>query len=436
MPGQIKTIDAQAAAEEMNRCAGMIRHTPDPVSLISLDHVYLMVNHAFCTAHGKTADQVVGKQVSELWGRGVFDGQIRGALSRCFAGETMHFSGAIPFGILGERYFSVTYYPYIDTEGDISGAVVSSRDITEFKRAADAQEESEQRYRALFQSSADALLVIDAEANIIEANEAARRIFGYTDDELCGLPFGRLFDPDHAHHVAPTTRDSPAWSGRTTESVAARSCGEAFPVDIRLSPVRYRDRAVFLATIRDITEAKKAQEEIAHLANFDMITGFPNRRHFSDLLEGAIARAKRNDSWLALLYIDLDRFKSVNDRFGHHVGDELLAEVAKRIDNTLREIDVAGRIGGDEFAVILESVPSIGDGVAVVRKLLAALSREFRVVQCDVDISASIGIAMYPQHCTDPVRLVRRADCAMYHAKREGSAFCLWSPELSRDESE
>ncbi len=432
MVGNGSVVPGDDTAEALNRYAGIVSHTPDPISLISTDFKYLMVNEAFCLAHGKDHDEIVGTSMADLWGRDLFNRKLKKALACCFDGETMHFSGEFPFGILGERFFSVTYYPYYGTGGHISGAVVSSRDITEFKRVAVAQEESERRYRALFHSSADALLVFDADGSVLEANKVARQTFGYSDEELRGLPITRLFTDSDAHQIAAAAKAELGYSGRAAESVAHRRGGTRFPVDIRLSSVPYQDRAVCLATVRDITESKRTQDEIAHLANYDMVTGLPNRRHFFDHLHAAVARAKRNDSWLALLYLDLDHFKPVNDQFGHHVGDELLAEVANRIDATLREIDVAGRIGGDEFAVLLESVHSIGDTITVVRKLLTALSAGYRVSKNNLDISASIGVAMYPQHCTDPVKLVSRADHAMYHAKRERNAFFIWSPHLSQ----
>jgi diguanylate cyclase (GGDEF)-like protein len=175
-----------------------------------------------------------------------------------------------------------------------------------------------------------------------------------------------------------------------------------------------------IGTISDITERKTAEERIRHMAQHDSLTGLPNRMLFSDRLQLALAAARRNDDQLALLFVDLDRFKPINDAYGHAMGDLLLKEVARRLHCCVRDSDTVARTGGDEFVVLLPSIGSAEDALRVAGKIRQALAETYEFEGCRVDISASIGIAMYPEHGGDAMSLSKSADDAMYRAKDEG----------------
>ena len=175
----------------------------------------------------------------------------------------------------------------------------------------------------------------------------------------------------------------------------------------------------------DITEQKQAEERIQHVAHHDNLTGLPNRLLFNDRLGQAISLAKRDSSQFALLYLDLDKFKPVNDTLGHDAGDQLLNSVANRIREHVRESDTVARVGGDEFTVILRDISSRQDAAAVAQKIIAALAAPFRLRnhRQAVEIGSSIGIALYPGDAEDHETLIKIADAAMYGAKTQGGCF-------------
>lgn len=186
-------------------------------------------------------------------------------------------------------------------------------------------------------------------------------------------------------------------------------------------PVREPDGTIcWSGYANDITERKALEQKLRDLARFDGLTGLPNRQHFIDLVENNLLRARRNRSRLALFFVDLDRFKPVNDEFGHVAGDELLQAVARRLRGTLRESDVVGRYGGDEFLVLLPDIARPGDAAGVAAKIAAALGRMFELRSGRFAISCSIGIAFYPEHGGDVDALIEAADQAMYEVKKDG----------------
>jgi diguanylate cyclase (GGDEF)-like protein len=187
-------------------------------------------------------------------------------------------------------------------------------------------------------------------------------------------------------------------------------------------PLRREDGSIYAlcGILTDITERKDFENDIQHIAQHDALTHLPNRALFNDRLQQAIATALRNKSRLALMFIDLDKFKPVNDTYGHGVGDLLLKEVALRIQDCLRESDTAARIGGDEFVVLLPAIETEQDAGTVGEKVLDALNRPFVLAGHTLEISGSIGVAVYPEHGKDEKLLVKSADIAMYHAKKNG----------------
>ena len=179
----------------------------------------------------------------------------------------------------------------------------------------------------------------------------------------------------------------------------------------------------------DISERKRAEEQLTQLAHYDVLTGLPNRMLFFDRLEHALAEAKRNHSWAAVMFVDLDRFKHINDTLGHAAGDDLLQQVAERLKDSVRASDTVGRLGGDEFAIVLSNLATALDADAPARKIVARFNEPFRLNQAEHVITASIGIALFPDDSTDQNALIKNADIAMYRAKEEGrNAYKFFSP--------
>ena len=225
--------------------------------------------------------------------------------------------------------------------------------------------------------------------------------------------------------------------GRGTREVTAlRKDGTLFPIELTVTELEFGGRRNFTGIIRDITERKLSEARIQNLAHYDSLTGLPHRALFYDRLQQAMALARRERHELAVFYLDLDRFKAVNDTLGHAAGDELLKAAGARIRRRARESDTVARMGGDEFTVLLPKIGSREDIAKAAQKLNEALSSSFQlhlagqVAPQEVGIGCSIGIAVYPGDAQDIDGLIKAADTAMYEAKRERNAFRFYQPEI------
>ena len=285
--------------------------------------------------------------------------------------------------------------------------------------------DSEERFQRLFESSPDAVVVVHAGA-IHTVNREAEKLFGYERGELIGRPVEILLPPrlreGHAQQrggymQAPSRRHM----GERQELLALRKDGSECPVDVTLNPIITSEGPMVISSIRDITDRRKLEDQVRQLAFFDPLTKLANRRLLHDRLGQTLVRAKRESSRFALLFVDLDRLKPVNDEHGHQVGDWLLQSVAKRIEGCLRASDTAARIGGDEFVVLLIDQKSSSDAIAVAEKIRQSLEQPLLTPQgIELNNSASIGVAIYPEHGNSAADLLRRGDDAMYRAKKGG----------------
>ena len=286
------------------------------------------------------------------------------------------------------------------------------------------------RARAVMDTAAEGIITIDERGIIESFNRAAEEMFGYEAGEALGKNV-RILVPEpyasaHDGYIARYLRTEEAHViGKARELSALRKDGTELPIELNLTEIRFGGERYFTAIIRDVAERKQAEGEIRRLAHYDGLTGLPNRRLFYDRLVQAIAFAKRNRHELALLYLDLDGFKAVNDTLGHDAGDELLKAAAGRIQHRLRESDTVARIGGDEFTVILPMIASRADVAKVAEKILGALSTSFSLSgrKEEPRVGVSIGIAVYPADARDMDALVKAADTAMYSAKQSKNTF-------------
>jgi diguanylate cyclase (GGDEF)-like protein/PAS domain S-box-containing protein len=322
------------------------------------------------------------------------------------------------------RWISHVCQAVYDPAGQLLGQRASNRDITARKLAEQALAESESRSREIFDTVNDAIFIQDAETGrVIDVNLRMQEMYGYSREEALALgpdDMGIGMAPYSSVEVIEKIRlaqtEGPQvfdWLSRTRE-------GHFFWVEVSLRFALIGKQGRILAVVRDITKQKDAEARIHHLAYYDSLTDLPNRTLFSDRLQQALAVAKRDKSCMAMMFIDLDRFKTVNDTLGHHVGDMLLREAAKRMKDCVRESDTVARIGGDEFGVVLQIVNPEQDAMLVAEKIRHALNQPFMLVGKSLHISSSIGIAIYPDHGDDAKQLLRNADLAMYHAKEDG----------------
>ncbi len=289
---------------------------------------------------------------------------------------------------------------------------------------------SDERFHSVIQAASDAIIVINDEGIVVTWNPGAAAMFGRNREEMLGQDLRPIIPERHwLPHRAAIERLNAGRGikkGQNLEFEGLRRNGEEFPIELSLAGWRSDDRPFYSSIIRDISERKKADKLIKHLASHDVLTDLPNRAMFMDRLMQALARAHRDQSILAILFVDLDGFKEVNDNYGHMAGDQVLKQVAERLNTCRRETDPAGRIGGDEFIICLTDTPHNAAISRQAGKILRKLAEPYQVADREVAISASMGIATYPDMGTTADMLISRADSAMYDAKNAGrNRFCF-----------
>jgi diguanylate cyclase (GGDEF)-like protein/PAS domain S-box-containing protein len=285
--------------------------------------------------------------------------------------------------------------------------------------------------RNIVQQSFDGILSVRADGRIDTANEAALRMFGCRPAELVGRHILQLF-PDLPNY----RRLEAAHAGRgdRLEGLARRQDGGAFPVELSLRPTMVEDERLLIAIVRDITTAKAQENRLRHQAVHDALTGLPNRVLLNDRLAQALRTAARDQKPLALLLLDLDRFKEINDTLGHHLGDLLLIHFAQRLHECIRESDTIARLGGDEFAILLPAASDLERARGVSERIVEAVQRPFEVTDgLRLEVGVSIGIALFPEHADDPARLLQCADVAMYAAKKGAGPIQLYDRDNDRN---
>ena len=301
------------------------------------------------------------------------------------------------------------------------------------------REHDERRFQALLAGSSDTTVVVDAAGAIAYVSSSAARVLHLPTDQLQGHPMAvfiqRHVHPDDAGHLTAALQLLLATAG----------CEESVEFRVRRPDGSWRDmeglgrnllgdeavRGVLL-NLRDVSERKHLERALTRQAFTDQLTGLPNRALLHDRTQQAISLAGRHGLTAALLLLDLDRFKEVNDTLGHHHGDLLLQQVAERVHGSLRSSDTVARLGGDEFAVLLPQITGVQEATVVADKLSAAIEAPFTVDGLTLDVDASIGVAVYPHHATDANQLLQRADVAMYAAKATHVGYTLYDPTLDQ----
>ncbi|HBO6116549.1 diguanylate cyclase domain-containing protein [Pseudomonas aeruginosa] len=290
-------------------------------------------------------------------------------------------------------------------------------------------EHSEARDRAILQSMRDGYFEMDVDGVILTVNPALCQLLGQTRETLIGHPYYELLgEDDLARARQPFQRAMQSGAGKTFAIPLQRADGSLgyFEATVSLIHDLQGELRGYRGIVRDVSDQIAYQQQLLEMAYRDPLTGLGNRKAFDEQLGQALLRAGSGGSELALLYLDLDRFKEVNDRFGHDVGDALLKAVAERVRSTLRQPDKAYRLGGDEFAVLLEDSQE-NNPQRLAERLLAALVQPLALNGERIDfVTPSIGIALYPRHAGDAEGLVRAADSAMYQAKRQRNRYCLY----------
>lgn len=329
-----------------------------------------------------------------------------------------------------ERWVYASHFPVVRA-GLEEQVFCMEMDITRRKELEAALE----RASAVFEHSRDAILVVDHEFKVQAVNHAYVELSGFRQQDLVGqiLPSLRLGvrDPAVDEHVWAEVGRCGHWEG---ELESVRSNGERFPAMVTVTAMSDAQRrgASYMIAIEDITERKRSEQVVRHQAEHDALTGLPNRVLFLDRLRQALATARRQHNQFALMFLDLDRFKLINDTMGHAAGDDVLREMALRLTQCVRGVDTVSRLGGDEFVVLLADIGGVDQAAHVANAVMQAVSQPARADGQEVLLSVSIGIAICPSDGTDQQALLKHADVAMYHAKQQGrNAFRFFSPEMN-----
>ncbi len=316
----------------------------------------------------------------------------------------------------GERKTVVVAVTALRSEqSEITGFLHVATDITERKQT----EEMLRKQSAAIMASMDGIGILDERLQFTYLNDALARLYGYPKPQsMIGRSIREMYDEPELERfdriILPAVQARGRWRG---EATGRRRDGFTFPQEISLTAT---DGAGMVCVVRDVTERTYAEEQIKHLAYHDALTGLPNRLLFKDRLTVALSHAQRDRGRLAVLFLDLDRFKVINDSLGHNIGDQLLQAVATRVQSCVRDSDTVARLGGDEFTLLLPSLVRSEDAALVAQKIIESVRYPFHIEGREFFITTSIGISLYPEDGADAATLIKNADTAMYQAKEQG----------------
>ncbi len=418
--------------QERARLAAVVNASADAITSSSADGTIMSWNPGAERLYGYRAEEVLGKSISTL-----VPPEQRAAFlarrERVMRGEELGRYESERLSKSGKRIvLSVSQAPMYDRTGKSIGVAGVATDVTALKHAYERLHESEQRFRLALNAVPDAFAIYDRNLRLQFVNRRALEVSGLPFDRLVGRRDDEIFEPDVTSHYLPTllkTRDTR--ESQTVECML-KLREQNYTFVITYVPVLDDAGEIqqILSVSHDITARKQAEIGLSFMAQYDALTGLPNRSHYRNRLAQAMERARRNDSLLGVMFLDLDHFKEVNDTHGHAEGDRLLQQVAERLRVALRSTDTIARLGGDEFTVLVQDVTVVDQIAAVGEKILGAFAAPFDVAGGEAFVTPSIGITIYPFDEDDGDALLRNADVAMYQAKQERNAYRFYRSEM------
>src|SRR5215213_2934440 len=420
-----------ALRESEQRFRGSFESAATGMALVGTDGCFLRVNRSLCEILGYPERKLLGKTFQEITHpedldadldqvRRMLDGEIR---TYQMEKRYFHKEGHVVWALLS---VSLVH----DEEDEPLYFVSQIQDMSERKKVEEAFERLSQQYEMVLRSAGEGIFGLDLHGNVTFVNPAASDMTEWNTQDLLGRPMHELL-----HHTKPDgtpypSEESPIYAAFTTGTTHSRDDEVFWRIDGTSFPVEYTSTPIFedgeiagaVVTFRNITERRALEQQLHHQAFHDPLSGLPNRALFLNRLEHALTRANRRGTKVAVLFVDLDNFKVINDSLGHKAGDQLLAAVAERLKACLRPEDTAARLGGDEFTILVEDIASVGEVVQIVDRIAEILRAPFALEEQDVFATVSTGIALNStaqEHASD---LLRHADLAMYQAKHRGKA--------------
>jgi diguanylate cyclase (GGDEF)-like protein/PAS domain S-box-containing protein len=424
---------------DMQQPAPMPVDSPDAMLRVIADSVPALIayyeagtqccrfsNSRYARYNGWTPETILGKTVREVVGDAAWLA-IAPFIEQATAGQATTYTReqTLPDG--QKRMISVNLRPHIDAAGAVLGSFVLINDVTEDWRAEQATRDSEERMRKFVAATTEGI-AFHKDTLITDVNDALIRIGGYSREEMIGHVTLEFVPPERRQVVVDyisAGREDPY------ESALIHKNGHEIPVEMVAKTISFGGETCRLVVVRDISVRKEAQARIEFMALHDPLTQLPNRAYLTERLNSILAMSRRRAGATAILFIDLDNFKTVNDSLGHPVGDALLVEVARRVSATVRDADVVSRLGGDEFLVVLSEITCPEDAARVAAKLIQAVSAVATIDGHKLVVSPSVGISVFPADGDTAEDLIRHADAAMYHAKESGrSNYQFFVPAL------
>jgi diguanylate cyclase (GGDEF)-like protein/PAS domain S-box-containing protein len=430
----VRDITERRRAEEgLRRLASTVATSTDAIITADLDGSILNWNAGAVRMYGYTAQEAIGKTLSTIVPEDRA-AELQAALERVRRGEQIEQLETVRRkrdGSLVE--VSISLAPLMDAHGTVIATTGITRDVSSAKQAALALRASEERYRQIVETAFEGVWIIDNNKRTTFVNRRMADMLGYSPDEMLGKPVLMFMEAD-AQAAFGASRDERRKVHQAEHEFRFRR-KDGSELWVLLEASADQDPAGnylgSLAMVTDVTERRRVQKALEYQALHDALTGLPNRVQLADRFGRALASAESAQDHVAVLILDLDHFKEVNETFGHQAGDRLLEQVGPRLRSEIRPDDMVARLGGDEFAVLLTKTDATAATLAAAR-LLEALERPFEVEGQHLDVAVSIGIAMSPDDGDNPNTLLRRADIALFVAKQQRGAFVRYVPEQER----
>jgi diguanylate cyclase (GGDEF)-like protein/PAS domain S-box-containing protein len=380
---------------------------------------------------GYKADQIIGQNFSCFFPPADIERGRPEEILRMTAASGRHEEQGMRVRKDGSQFLaSVTFTALRDPAGNLRGFSEFSHDLSE-------SQESVAKYRGLLEAAPDAMVVVNQRGEIVLLNVQAENQFGYSRDELVGQKVQSIVPEGFAERLiadgARSAADALAQQiGTGIELSGRRKDGSEFPIEIMLSPLKSAEGTLVTTAIRDISVRKNAEAQITHSAQHDSLTGLPNRVLLNDRIGQAIASAARYSRQIAVLCLDLDGFKHLNNSLGRSIGDRLLQSVAKRLQGCVRTSDTVSRLGGDEFVVLLSEAEQWEDAAFIAGRMLESVAQAYSIDGHDLHVTASIGVSLFSEDGPDAETLIKNADNAMYQAKQNGhQSYQFFKPEMN-----